>query len=234
MKYSQSYKKRGLGNGLYIVAAVCLLIIGGASWFALSGYTEKENNSSLSQSKDEYTDKTPSYTESVPEAVPPVTEREEAAKPVTDEPYSSKTEPQENTEESFAFMLPITGEVIKKHSENELQFSATFGDMRLHTGIDIAAQKNAQISACGDGTVKSVELNTNFGNVITIEHSNGITVKYASVENVKVKQGSRVKMGDAIGTVGTVPCECNDKPHLHLEVFKNGKAAEPLKTLGLE
>lgn len=234
MKYSQFNKKRGLGNGFYIVTAVCLLIIGGASWFALSGYSQKENNNKNGQSSNEYTDNTPSYTESVPQVIPETTSKEEAAKPVTDQPYSSKNETVSQIEETVAFMLPVTGEIIKNHSDKELQYSATYGDMRLHLGIDIAANVGSQINACGDGTVKSVDKTSDFGNVVTIEHKGGITVKYAAIEDVKVKQGSSIKMGDAIGNLGTVPCECNDKSHLHIEVIKDGNILDPLKTLGLD
>jgi len=50
---------------------------------------------------------------------------------------------------------------------------------------------------------------------------------------LKFDEGDTVKVGEIIGTVGTVPAECMDKEHLHLEVFKNGESVEPLEALGL-
>ena len=82
--------------------------------------------------------------------------------------------------------------------------------------------------------MKSIENNASWGTVVEIEHSGGITIKYAALKDLKVENGSRVKMGDIIGNVTTIPCECNDKEHLHIEAFKDGKAISPLMALGLE
>ena len=233
MKYTESSdnRKNAVNTGLYIIIGLCLLVIGGASWFALSA-TNEEAKPDTQSSKSEYSAPSTSYNESV---VDPPYISEPMQESVKDQPYSSKAEvTEEKKPEIIVFSMPVQGEVLKPHSQSQLQFSATYSDMRLHTGVDIAAKKGTAVSACGDGTVKNIELNTTFGNVITIEHKNGITAKYASVENIEVEISDNVKAGDIIGTVATVPAECADKEHLHLEVFKNGKAADPLKTLGLE
>lgn len=233
MKYTESSdnRKNAVNTGLYIIIGLCLLVIGGASWFALSA-TNEETKPDTQSSKSEYSAPSTSYNESV---VDPPYISEPMQESVKDQPYSSKAEvTEEKKPEIIVFSMPVQGEVLKPHSQSQLQFSATYSDMRLHTGVDIAAKKGTAVSACGDGTVKNIELNTTFGNVITIEHKNGITAKYASVENIEVEISDNVKAGDIIGTVATIPAECADKEHLHLEVFKNGKAADPLKTLGLE
>ena len=233
MKYTESSdnRKNAVNTGLYIIIGLCLLVIGGASWFALSA-TNEEAKPDTQSSKSEYSAPSTSYNESV---VDPPYISEPMQESVKDQPYSSKAEvTEEKKPEIIVFSMPVQGEVLKPHSQSQLQFSATYSDMRLHTGVDIAAKKGTAVSACGDGTVKNIELNTTFGNVITIEHKNGITAKYASVENIEVEISDNVKAGDIIGTVATIPAECADKEHLHLEVFKNGKAADPLKTLGLK
>ena len=233
MKYTESSdnRKNAVNTGLYIIIGLCLLVIGGASWFALSA-TNEEAKPDTQSSKSEYSAPSTSYNESV---VDPPYISEPMQESVKDQPYSSKAEvTEEKKPEIIVFSMPVQGEVLKPHSQSQLQFSATYSDMRLHTGVDIAAKKGTAVSACGDGTVKNIELNTTLGNVITIEHKNGITAKYASVENIEVEISDNVKAGDIIGTVATVPAECADKEHLHLEVFKNGKSADPLKTLGLE
>ena len=234
MKYTESSdnRKSAVNTGLYIIIGLCLLVIGGASWFALSASNNEAKPETSSSNKSEYSTPSTSYNDSVMD--PPYIS-EPMQESVDDQPYSSETETvEEKKPEIVVFTMPVQGEVLKFHSDSQLQFSATYSDMRLHTGIDIAAKKGTAVSACGDGTVKSIELNTPLGNVIIIEHKNGITAKYASIDNIEVEVSAEVKAGDIIGTVSTVPAECADKEHLHLEVFKDGKAADPLKTLGLE
>ncbi|MBQ8532504.1 MAG: M23 family metallopeptidase [Clostridia bacterium] len=236
MKYTESShdRKSAVNTGLYVIIGLCLLIIGGASWFALTRGDDNDTTPSVSSSNPSaYSTPSTSYNESVLE--PPYTTSTPIADTVSDQPYSSESETSSKTEtQTVVFTMPVQGEILKKHSDSELQYSATYGDMRLHTGIDIACKKGTSVSACSDGTVTSIELNTTYGNVVTIDHKNGITVKYACLDNLKIENGATVKAGDIIGTVGTVPAECMDEEHLHLEVLKNGKSVEPLKALGLE
>ena len=125
------------------------------------------------------------------------------------------------------FISPVEGKISKSYSETELQYSATYGDMRLHTGIDIACEKGASVKAMEEGRVVSVEENTSFGTVITVDHGNGITAKYCGIENVTVKAEDKLAKGEIIGAVGTVPCECADQSHIHIEMHEKGKTVSP-------
>lgn len=240
MKYSESpnKNKKAVNTGLYVTIALCLLIVGGAAWFALSSSNQAESKtpSDTSNNNQVYSDKQSSYNENNNDSYmePPVISSNmstPAAESVSSEPYASQNS---DSSQITAFIMPVQGDIIKKHSDKELQFSATYGDMRLHNGVDIAASIGTSVSACCDGVIEKIELNTGYGNIITIDHKNGITVKYASLDNLKVEEGDSVKAGDIIGTVGSVPAECMDKEHLHLEVLKNGKSVSPLEALGLE
>ena len=241
MKYSEApnKNKKAVNTGLYVIIALCLLIIGGAAWFAISANDSDEKNSSsdLSSENRVYSEPDTSYNDNGNQSImePPMISSDVStptADSVSSEPYSSKSETDDS--KPLVFTMPVQGEIIKKHSENELQFSKTYGDMRIHTGVDIAAKIGTHVSACCDGVVESIAPNTTLGTIVTIDHKNGIIIKYASLDNLKIQVGSQVKSGDIIGTVGTVPAECMDGEHLHLEVLKNGKNADPLKTLGLE
>ncbi len=249
LKYSESPKqsKKAVNIGLYVIIALCLLIVGGAAWFAISANTDSQSNTSSGNSSNssidnwddvsEYSDPNASYNESVME--PPLVSSDGSAPTadsVSSEPYSSKSETSsaKKEPETVVFTMPINGEITKKHSDTELQFSSTYSDMRIHTGIDIKGKIGTFVSACGDGVIESITPNTTLGNAVVIDHKNGITVKYASLDNLKFKEGDSVKAGDIIGTIGSIPAECMDGEHLHLEVFKNGKSVEPLKALGLE
>ena len=142
MKYTENYGKKRLGTGFYVAIALCLIIIGGAAWFALaplsevSDKPESKGENNVESSQQEYTDPASSYTESTPEIIPELN-------PTDDKSDFNESEPQQvqTTEEKvISFAMPVQGEIIKKHSNTELQYSKTFGDMRLHTGLDIACK----------------------------------------------------------------------------------------------
>ena len=247
MKYSETPKnnKKAVNTGFYVIIGLCLLIVGGAAWFALTAGNSNDNQTSSSSRPEskEYSAPDSSYNDSTdPNMLEPPTLSSDVSTPIADsvssQPYSSeeKTAKEEtaDTSENIVFIMPVEGEILKKYSDNELQFSSTYFDMRIHKGIDIESKIGTSVSACSDGVVESIEVNTNLGTIVTIDHKNGITVKYAGIENLKFDEGDTIKAGDIIGTVGTVPAECMDKEHLHLEVLKNGESVSPLEALGLD
>lgn len=261
---NHSSNSKKFSTGLVITIACALLIVAGAAWFALSRYDSGDLPNSISEVesdmssmyseiksdvnsatseiasdfnsitseitsdiKSEYNNMESSYNDTVSknESIisQPLTSAEPTNEGVSSVPYNN-----------FVFKMPVEGKILKKFSENELQYSKTYGDMRLHSGIDIACKKETAVSACADGRVLAIEKDGQYGNVITIEHQNDITSKYCSLNDIKVKEGDTVKVGDIIGTVTTIPAECNDEVHLHFEVYKNGIAVSPLEALGLE
>ncbi len=227
---SNSHNKRKLGSGIYILIAASLLSVGVIAWFVMAGMTDNSGGSSSATpsviERDEYNEPYSSYNEAESSIISDVTEP--TADSVSDQPYSSG---EAKPEKPSVFTMPVEGEVIKNFSDTALQFSSTYYDMRLHTAVDIACEKSTSVSACADGKVTDIGLNTNLGNVVTIEHTGGITVKYCAIDNLKLKKGDSVKAGDIIGTSATIPEECNDKPHIHIEVYENGKAIDPAKVL---
>ena len=247
MKYSESYRKNRLGTGFYIGLAICLLIIGGAAWFALAPLSEKDMNSKNENSSkiEEYQNPSDPYTENNPQTTPEIVPDTTPDTGIIDstvsetqsipEKVESKAEDVTAKEENvISFSMPVVGEIIKNHSDTDLQYSATYCDMRLHTGIDIACKNGTFVSSCSAGTVTDIIEDSVLGNCVVIDHGNSITIKYASLEDIKVKKGDKVNIGDIIGRIGTIPSECIDETHLHLEVIKNEKSVDPLKTFGLE
>lgn len=236
MKYYESKFTKFVGSaGFYVIIACCLIGIGAASWFAVSRYNSShtENRSGSSENSGAYSKEQSSYNSSeIISSQPAPSASESVAKSVSDEPYTSDTQtPSEIAAEYFA--VPVEGEISKGYSDTELQYSATYGDMRLHTGADIVCEAGSAVNAAGDGKVESVAEDMSYGTVITINHGNGIIVKYCGIADVTVKSGDTVKLGEAIGNAGTVPSECADQNHIHIEVLKDGKTVSPLKALGL-
>ena len=228
LKYTESFKnsnKKKNNAGFYIVAASCILILGGASWFALSNI--EKNAPKTNQENQEYKNPSSSYNEEVPK-------KEEITDEVNDtvskEPYREIPK----TPEKPTFMMPAEGKILKSFSDKNLQFSKTFSDMRLHDGIDIACKNGTSVSAVCDGTVLGIDETLNFGKTVTVEHTGNIIVKYSTLKDLKIKEGDHVKMGDIIGLSSTVPCECKDEEHIHISVIKSDKFIDPIEAFGLK
>lgn len=131
---------------------------------------------------------------------------------------------------SITFVMPVKdGVVIKDYSDSQLKYNSTLKQWEAHKAIDIKGVYGADVYACYNGEVVSVETDYLRGTVITIKHSDSLQTVYASLdENVTVKVGNKVKTGDKIGTISTsAKSEANDGPHLHLEVLYNNVKTDP-------
>ncbi|MCK4747493.1 MAG: M23 family metallopeptidase, partial [Bacteroidales bacterium] len=93
---------------------------------------------------------------------------------------------------------------------------------KMHTGIDFSAPVGTPVYATGDGVVeKVVRSGRGLGNRIVIDHGYGYKSLYAYMDKLNVRQGTRVKRGEVIGTVGDTGLSV--APHLHYEVHLNGE-----------
>ncbi len=102
---------------------------------------------------------------------------------------------------------------------------------RAHLGTDFAAPKGRHIYSAGDGKIIFLGVKGGYGNVIIIDHKNGYKTLYAHQNRFKsgLKVGSYVKQGTHIGYVGNTGLSSG--PHLHLGLYKNGQAIDPLKII---
>jgi murein DD-endopeptidase MepM/ murein hydrolase activator NlpD len=96
---------------------------------------------------------------------------------------------------------------------------------RPHEGIDVAAQMGAEIEAPAAGVVTQVTWEDGYGNILTIDHGFGVVTRYAHCSKILVGRGARVKRGQRIALVGSTGLSTG--PHLHYEVWVNGKAVNP-------
>lgn len=246
MKYYETSKfPRAIGSaGFYSVIAVCLIAIGAITWFAVSRYNKAqqvpddkptpqitESNTQNGADTQNGTDiQTPqNNTQSaVPQSSPqPPAESVEAEASAPEVPYSEQSAP-------TSFSMPTNGKVIKSYSDKALQYSETYGDMRLHTGIDIEGKLSEEIKAMASGTVTETLEEPLLGKCVIIDHKNGITVKYCGFDTLAVSKGESVSAGRVLGTLGTVPSECADEIHIHIEVQKDSKTVSPLDILKME
>ncbi len=226
-----SHKKNNsflLGKGFYGVLAVCLIAIGVAGWAAMSSFKEIEN---LENENPEYIDGSPSYNiESE--------QKEPVQNTVEDEPYESD-EPTAAEPVlppvADSFISPAgKGEITKGFDSSILQYSATFGDMRIHLGVDILADLGSDVVSAGKGTVTKIYSDVLLGRTVEVDHGNGIVFKYCGLsDDITVKEGYTLEQGQKLATLSGSPGESGDVAHLHIEATKNGTPIDPAELIGL-
>ena len=104
--------------------------------------------------------------------------------------------------------------------------SQGFAPEKGHYGIDLAAKVNSGFTAMADGVVFYAGWTINFGNVIYLQHADGIITVYKHASKIIKKQGDYVLKGDILGTVADTGM-LSSGSHLHLEVWKNGIPQNP-------
>jgi murein DD-endopeptidase MepM/ murein hydrolase activator NlpD len=98
---------------------------------------------------------------------------------------------------------------------------------RPHEGVDVTAPMGAEIEAPAAGVVTEVRWEEGYGNMITLDHGNGLVTRYAHCSKILVARGTRVKRGQKIALVGSTGISTG--PHLHYEVWVNRKPVNPMK-----
>jgi murein DD-endopeptidase MepM/ murein hydrolase activator NlpD len=103
------------------------------------------------------------------------------------------------------------------------------GRLALHAGIDFRAPSGTRIVATAPGTVITAGKSGGYGNMVEIDHGNGITTRYAHLSSILVNGGDTISAGEAIGRSGSTGRSTG--PHLHYEVRLNGEAIDPSRFL---
>jgi murein DD-endopeptidase MepM/ murein hydrolase activator NlpD len=110
--------------------------------------------------------------------------------------------------------------------------NVTLGDWRTHDGVDIAAEKGADVLAAAAGTVSAVEHDALWGTVITLDHTDGRQTLYCGLSGVTpVQAGDAVLSSQVIGSLDGVPCEISDPNHLHFAMKEGGRWVDPLAVM---
>ncbi|WP_426228315.1 M23 family metallopeptidase [Pararhizobium sp. DWP3-4] len=103
------------------------------------------------------------------------------------------------------------------------------GRLALHAGIDFRAPTGTRILATAPGTVITAGKTGGYGNMVEIDHGNGITTRYAHLSTILVNVGDKITAGEAIARSGSTGRSTG--PHLHYEVRLNGEAVDPMRFL---
>ena len=105
------------------------------------------------------------------------------------------------------------------------------GRSTFHTGVDLIAPQGTTVLAAAGGVVSAVEFQAEYGNIVDVDHENGLTSRYAHLSKSMVKIGDVVMKGQKIALVGSTGRVTG--PHLHFEVREKGIPLNPNKFLSL-
>ena len=105
------------------------------------------------------------------------------------------------------------------------------GMMAFHSGMDFKATSGRSVVATANGTVTAADYTGGYGNMVEVDHGNGLSTRYGHMSQILVKTGQHVKLGDVLGRVGSTGRSTG--PHLHYEVRRNGNAVDPVTFLAI-
>ena len=126
---------------------------------------------------------------------------------------------------------PVSGRVLNAYSGDELVYSSTLGDWRTHNGVDYACAQDAQVCAPAAGKVTAVDTDSRWGSVVCIEDSAGHLWRVCGTADPTVQTGDEVSVGQILGRAGSIPNECAEETHIHLEVLQGEQYLDPAKLL---
>ena len=118
---------------------------------------------------------------------------------------------------------PVSGNITSRYGTVESVRDHT------HAGLDIAAPYGTTIVAAADGEITYSGWMSGYGNLIIIDHGNGIQTYYGHCSKLYAKVGDEVKAGNTIAAVGSTGNSTGN--HLHFEIRKNGTTLNPQKYL---
>ena len=130
---------------------------------------------------------------------------------------------------------PLSGEVTREFTMDDLVYYETIGEWRVHKGIDIKPKDNLLIESALSGKVEAVNSSEITATEIIIDHGNNVKTLYSNLVSANVQAGDTVKKGQVIGNLGkTVSIESADGTHLHFELIVDGKQVNPLDYITIE
>jgi len=133
-----------------------------------------------------------------------------------------------NKPASMPSIWPVNGPITSGFGSRTAPLT---GGSEAHQGIDIASGLGIPVVATADGTVVQSGWSGGYGNLVQINHGNGIETLYGHNSQLAVSVGQTVKKGQLISYVGSTGISTG--PHVHYEIRENGVAVNPIKYMVL-
>lgn len=95
----------------------------------------------------------------------------------------------------------------------------------FHPGMDINGERGDIVVAPANGTVVKAGWTGGYGNMVELDHGNGLTTRYGHLSKIEVEIGDSIQRGQLMGLIGSTGRSTG--PHLHFELRLNDKAVNP-------
>lgn len=126
---------------------------------------------------------------------------------------------------------------LRRPMPTEFEQTSSFGHrvdpftrgLAMHSGIDFRAETGTPVRSAAPGRVVTAEYNGGYGNMVEVEHGNGVSTRYAHLSQIGVSEGQTVSAGQVLGRVGSTGRSTG--PHLHYETRIEGDAVDPIRFL---
>ena len=99
-------------------------------------------------------------------------------------------------------------------------------EKKFHTGVDLSVPSGSEVKATADGIVSFAGWTENSGIVVVAEHGHGFSTAYAHNRKAVVGVGRRVARGEVLAMSGSTGVSTG--PHVHYEIWKNGRHTDPV------
>ena len=215
------------GKGYYIALILCAAAIGISSYLYATHQPEAEETSLQQTTADvEVIEPMEPYPEDIPVIAP---------RPQPQRVTVPETLPEPKDPEPLKTQSPVAGQEVMPYSVEALSYNETTRDWRTHDGVDISAQEGTEVCAAAAGKVYTTYEDDTMGYTVVILHDGGYATRYQSLrEDLKVKAGDSVVMGQTIGYVGTTALvESVLGPHVHFSVSCKDQPMDPADFLKL-
>lgn len=132
-----------------------------------------------------------------------------------------------NSDLAFPFLEDQLSLITYTSPFSDGRVHPVYGDVRKHSGVDLAAPLGTEIHAAADGVVSYAwpADGDGGGNRISIQHANGVYTAYMHMNDQICSVGQNIKKGDIIGHVGTTGASTG--PHLHFQINLGGPTSDP-------
>ena len=117
---------------------------------------------------------------------------------------------------------PVSGSLSSPYGNRS---HPVHGGIRFHTGVDISVPPGSKVSATANGIVSFAGWAESSGIVVVVEHGSGFSTAYAHNQKALVTVGQRVVRGDPVALSGSTGVSTG--PHVHYEIWKNGRHTDP-------
>ncbi|WP_028744575.1 peptidoglycan DD-metalloendopeptidase family protein [Rhizobium mesoamericanum] len=128
------------------------------------------------------------------------------------------------TADSLPFQNPGVGKEITSSFGNRRD--PFLGRLALHSGIDFRFTPGEKVRPTAPGKVIAAGWTGGYGNMVEVDHGNGISTRYGHMSEILVKVGDKVDRNDVIGLAGSTGRSTGT--HLHYEVRQDGRALDPI------